>query len=494
MRLNRAVKLRSVAIAAALALTAAACTWGASDDDARPPATYGAASTAAPPITSSATTAPAPPATPTTVRAAPAAVELASCSESGDFDLLCEAYTILTDEYVDVLDDEVLALAAARGISEFAADEAGDSGTDRFVCQTPSDEFTITCDAAAEVLGRVEVETVTEAAIRGMLEFGLNDPNTVYLPPEAVARIAEDSSGEISGIGAVVSSQRVEADGSTSSCFVLSETCRMTIVGVIADAPADTAGMRVGDVTISVDGESVLGWTADEVIAAVRGTEGTTVVMGMERDGELIELSIVRASILVPVVDVDVLDGGIGYIALTQFTNNSDELFHQALADLLDSDVDKLIVDLRNNPGGALTASVRIASEFLADGWVLRTEAPDGARTYEVQSGGLATSDDLAMVVLVNAASASASEVVSAALQEAGRATIMGEPTFGKNTVQQQFSLANDGALKVTIARWVTPAGASFGGHGVQPDVVVEVPGEAEADVMLEQAIAFFGM
>ena len=350
------------------------------------------------------------------------------------------------------------------------------------------------CSAAVDVLDEAPLETIEEAAIRGMLEFGLDDPNTVYLPPEVLERIQEENSGEISGIGALVRTEEESEDGTTQLCFVLSQTCRMVVVGVIEGSPAEAAGLQVGDVTVSVDGESVIGWTSDEVVSRVRGPVGTQVVLGVERDGEFLELTITRDRIVVPVVEARVLTDGVGYISLSQFTSNSDELFHGELEQLLDAGVTKLIFDLRNNPGGALTAAVGIASEFLPDGLVLRTESPEESRSYEVDRAGLATSDEVEVVVLVNGASASASEVVSAALQEAGRATIMGEPTFGKNTVQQQFSLSNGGAVKVTIARWVTPSGASFGETGVQPDILVEVPPDAEEDIMLRTALEFLGV
>ena len=412
-----------------------------------------------------------------------------SCDEAGDFAVLCEAYDILTSEYVDALDPAALADGATTGISEFTdATEAG-TGSTGAVCQSPTSDFGQTCDAATAALSEFPVDTVVEAAIQGMLTFGLDDPNTVYLPPEALERIQEENSGQISGIGALVSTEETGPDGESEQCFVISETCRMSIVGLIPNAPAELGGLEVGDVTVEVDGESVLGWTADEVVAAVRGPEGTGVLLGLDRDGELLEFTIVRAPIVIPVTASEILDGNIGYLALSQFTNNSDELLRDELEGLLDQGVTSLILDLRNNPGGALTASVNITSEFLADGLVLRTESPDEDRTYEVTGDGLAADPALEMVVLVNGGSASASEVVSSALQEAGRAIVVGDATFGKNTVQRQFNLSNGGAIKVTIARWVTPEGASFGGDGVIPDVFVEVTPEDVTDLALERAI-----
>lgn len=490
---------RLVVLIFILALVAAACGASVADEGSSTPP--GETSSTTPAESTQPADGTAAPATSGAVPTPVTEFELAPCSQDGDFDLVCEAHSILTQEYVDELDEVTLAEAAARGIEEFLSDmDVGGEPAisdpqvgDGFTCQVPSDPFEVVCAAAADALDEAPLETIEEAAIRGMLEFGLNDPNTVYLPPEVLERIQEENAGEISGIGALVRTEEVADDGTTEQCFVLSETCRMVIVGVIEGAPAEAAGLQVGDITVSVDGESVIGWTADEVVSRVRGPVGTQVVLGVERDGKLLEFTITRDTIVVPVVESEILTDRVGYIALSQFTANSDELFHDELKELVDAGVSKLIFDLRNNPGGALTAAVNIASEFLPEGLVLRTESPGDTRSYEVTGDGLATSDEIEVVVLVNGASASASEVVSSALQEAGRATIIGEPTFGKNTVQQQFSLSNGGAVKVTIARWVTPSGASFGGTGVQPDIVVEVPPDAEEDTVLRTALEFLG-
>ena len=500
VRLNHVVAKRTVLLVAGLALVGAACSTRSASDETAPPSSSVTSSTTSttesPPESTAAppTTTTPPPSQPLSTTTTPTGdavpFDVATCEEPGDFDLFCEAYALLTTEYVDPLDAAMLAEGAARGIEEFA-DTTASEDVDRFVCQIPTNDFGLTCDAAAGALAGTDVETVAEAAIQGMLEFGLTDPNSVYLPPEALARIQEENSGEISGIGALVSTEEDEPDGTTTQCFIISETCRMRVVGLIPDAPAERGGMQVGDVTVTVDGESVLGWTSDEVVATVRGEAGSEVVLGIERDGEMLEFTIIRAPITIPVTTSEVLEDGVGYIALSQFTSNSGDLFRDELQLLVGAGVSQLVFDLRNNPGGALTASIEVASEFLSDGLVLRTESPEEDRSYQVKQGGLATDPDLEMVVLVNAGSASASEVVSSALQEAGRAIIMGEATFGKNTVQQQFGLQNGGAVKLTIARWVTPDGASFGGDGVQPDITVDVPPDAATDILLEEALAF---
>ena len=190
--------------------------------------------------------------------------------------------------------------------------------------------------------------------------------------------------------------------------------------------------------------------------------------------------------LIIPVVESEVV-GGVGYLKLNLFTDTSDRQFHAALLELLDSGIARLVLDLRDNPGGALDATVNIASEFLSGGVVVRTQAPDEDTNYPVENGGIATGSDLEIAVLVNRGSASASEVLSAALQERQRAVIIGENTFGKNTVQQRFGLSNGGALKLTVARWVTAEGADFGGDGVTPDINAELDtGLAVSEVVAE--------
>ena len=187
----------------------------------------------------------------------------------------------------------------------------------------------------------------------------------------------------------------------------------------------------------------------------------------------------------------ELLEPGIGYVALSSFADNSAVQVHKALESLLAEGAAQIIFDVRNNPGGSLTASVRIASEFLPDGLVLRTQSPDEEREYEVRPGGAATDPDIEIVVLVNRASASASELVSAVLQERKRATIIGEPTFGKNTVQQRFDVSKGGALSLSIARWVTPEGRDSGVFGVRPDLEPPESQDTDTDGALEFALEY---
>jgi carboxyl-terminal processing protease len=228
--------------------------------------------------------------------------------------------------------------------------------------------------------------------------------------------------------------------------------------------------------------------TIDEVTAQVRGPAGTAVSLTVERGGDLVDIDITRAAITIPVVVSQVVDDA-GYLALTVFTENADEKFVEAVRDLLESGVETLVVDLRDNPGGLLDTAIEVASVFLPDGDVVMTESPGSSVSYPV-SGSQIVPQDVEVVLLVNRGSASASEVVAAVLQERDRVTVVGENTFGKNTVQQRFNLSNGGALKLTIARWLTPGGLDFGEEGVTPDVVEDIEVGLAPETVVHEALA----
>ena len=398
-------------------------------------------------------------------------LETVGCeSADEDFVVLCEVVATIQENYVDEVPIEVLAEAAIEGVESFAA---VDQTSDRLECALPDVSFTPVCEAMDEA-DATPLDAV-EAAINGMVAFAL-DPNSAYLDPAALALAQEDQTGSVEGIGALVNTEdRTTDDPSANPCLIISDTCRMVIISTFEDSPAAGAGLEPGDELESVDGESILGKTLDEVTNLVRGPSGSPVELAFLRGDEQFTVTITRAAIEIPIAEWEVIDG-IGYLQLNLFTNNSDEVVHDALRELVGEGATSLIFDLRNNPGGSLDSSVEIASEFLADGLVLRTEAPDTVIPYDVRPGGVLTDPSFPVTILVNRGSASASEVVSGALKEAGRAVLIGEPTFGKNTVQQRFPLPNGGAIKVTIARWVTPGGVDFGQDGISPDIDAEVP------------------
>ncbi len=433
--MNRSFK--SSALLLAIALVAAACTQG--DNDAVSPAP-----------------------TSTSIPDTSSTVELVECDDApSEAAILCEAYGLISRHYAGDVGDDELAAAARRGV--LALDGAPE-GLD-LVCPLPTPSFSVVCSAWS---GEVESNSEgAEAAVMGMTQA--LDVNSVYLDADALALVEEEQIGQIQGIGALVSADEEGSDGEVVPCAVLSSTCVLTIVSTIAGGPAERAGVLRGDVVVSVDGRRVENRTIDEVTAKVRGEAGTTVTIGIERDGTRLEFQITRAAVSVPVVEWQMVDGS-AYLRLNLFTDNSDEQVRSALEGLMAQSPEMLVVDLRDNPGGLLDAAVSIASQFLEGGEVVVTQSPTESIPYAVISGGLVP-PDLPLVVLMNGGSASASEVVAAVLQERGRATIVGEPSFGKNTVQQRFNLSNGGGLKLTVARWLTPGGHDFGDIGVIPDV-----------------------
>ena len=395
-----------------------------------------------------------------------------------DVEIVCEAYDLVRRHYVDEVSDEELARAAARGLEQL--DDA--ASRSELVCPAPATHFIETCELALE---KADVSTeAAEAMVFGMATYGL-DPHSVYFDPEALDLVEEEQAGEIQGIGAMVTA---ESPATGDVCNVISDQCQMSIVSTIDDTPADLAGLQPDDVLLAVDGDDITGWTVDEVTAVVRGPAGSEVVLTVDRGGEIHDIDITRAAFIVPAVESEVV-GTTGYLALNMFTDNADELFQEALTGLLARDVETLVVDMRNNPGGLLDTAIEVASAFLPDGEVVVTQGPDSSTSYPV-SGETLVPEDMRVVMVVNGASASASEVVSAVLQERGRATIVGENTFGKNTVQQRFALSNGGALKLTIARWLTPEGHDFGSVGVTPDVRNEIETQLPVESVVQEALA----
>lgn len=419
-------------------------------------------------------------------------IDVTSCDEPSEpFLPLCEAYELMTTRFVDPLEPQVLAEAAVEGISAFDPDSEPGSN-EQVACSIPDAAFQELCTVVAQELATeaTPVEVLIENAILGMTEFGEDDPNSSYIPELNLVRLQEERSGSIEGIGALV--RAVDNSGEEEVlCTILSDTCRLVIVSPINGSPADQAGIQSGDAMVSVDGADIRGQTIDQVVSIVRGPSGTDVQLGLERDGETFEVTITRAPIEIPVVEYEMADDDTGYVRLALFSGNSGSQVEEAIQDLLNQGATDLIFDLQGNPGGALSAAIDVTSLFIDDGLVLITQAPDEEIEYQVRGGGLLTDFDFPVVVLVDRGSASASEVVTGALQEAGRVTVIGENTFGKNTVQQEFPLSNGAAIKVTIARWVTPGGLDFGGDGLTPDIPIELDAAAGFDQLRDEALTF---
>lgn len=317
--------------------------------------------------------------------------------------------------------------------------------------------------------------SLMEGALSGMMA-SLGDPHTDYMDPETFARVNESMSGEYEGIGATVRQNE--------------DTGGLELLSIMDGSPAQKAGLRAGDQIVQVNGVDVTSWSQSEIIAQVRGPAGTPVELGILRDGTVLDVEVMRDRISVPSVSSRILDGNIGYVRLSQFESNASMEMRQALEAIDANSLNGLILDLRGNPGGYLSTSIEVASAYIQDGVVLIERSPD--REFEHRTLGNAIAPDVPMVVLVDQGSASASELIAGALQDQGRAIIVGMPTFGKGSVQTWRQLSNGGGVRITISRWYTPNGNSVSEVGIAPDI--EVPFDAELfqtgeDNQLETAI-----
>lgn len=321
----------------------------------------------------------------------------------------------------------------------------------------------------------------TYGAIKGALGT-LNDPYTIFIEPEPAAQEKAQLEGQFGGIGAFVSR---DEEG-------------RVILEPMRDQPAEKAGLQANDILVAVDGTPILPeMTTDEIVLMIRGEVGTAVVLTVERAGSdsSLDITIERAIIETPSAHWRILeeDPTVGYIQLTAFTERSNRELDQAFEELIDQGAQSFILDLRNNGGGLLDAAVDVTSQFIREGVVVREDRKnEGERVYDVSGGGKAL--DQSLVVLTNGGTASASEIVAGALQDYDRATLIGEKTFGKGSVQLIYELSDDSRLHVTVAKWFTPNGNAIDGIGLQPDIEVPVTEEDRnqgRDPQLERAISF---
>lgn len=329
--------------------------------------------------------------------------------------------------------------------------------------QLPLDELRTFADVFNQIrIGYVEEiddSTLLEYAIQGMLS-GL-DPHSVYMTKDQFSDLQEGTSGEFSGLGLEVGIQ----DG------------YITIISPIDGSPAAEANLQSGDVILKLDNAPVQGMSLNEAIDHMRGPKGSKIELTIGREGESqpFTVTLVRDTIRVASVRGRWLEPGYAYIRVAQFQVNSGEDVEKTLARLLQKGKLKgLVLDLRNNPGGVLSASVAVAGLFLDGGPVVYTEGrlPNSDMHFDAQPGDM--TDGAPIVVLINAGSASASEIVAGALQDRGRAVVMGSDSFGKGSVQTILPLSESRAIKLTTARYFTPNGRSIQAEGIVPDILVE--------------------
>ena len=295
-------------------------------------------------------------------------------------------------------------------------------------------------------------------AIRGMLG-SLNDPYTRFLDPKQFKEMQIDTSGELMGVGIQLSLDK--------------DSKELTVVSPIEGTPASEAGVQPKDVIVTIDGKSTKGMSTEDAVKLIRGPEGSEVTLGLRRKGAVISVSLTRARIAIHAIDSSLnrsSDGTqVGYIRLKQFNANSARDMRDAIRRFEKDGVDGYVLDLRFNPGGLLEASVDIARQWLNKGTIVSTRTREGIRDVRRATGSAIT--DKPVVVLVNEGSASASEILSGALQDNNRAKLVGQKTFGKGLVQSVRGLADGSGITVTIAKYLTPKGTDIHKNGIKPDV-----------------------
>ena len=319
----------------------------------------------------------------------------------------------------------------------------------------------------------VKNEDLQDMSLKGYVA-GLGDPYSVYYDKEETEELLDSTEGKYAGIGALMAQDQ--------------ETLEITVQEVYKDTPAEEAGMKEGDVLLSVDGDDVTGMSLSEVVDLVKGEENTKVSVTVRRAGGNVDLEMTRKIVETQTVETEMKDGGVGYLKITEFDTVTYEQFQNRLESLEEAGMTGLVVDLRDNPGGNLDTVCQILDLLLPEGTIVYTEDKNGERV------DTKTSDEehqftKPMAVLVNGGSASASEVFSGAVQDYGIGTIIGTQTYGKGIVQTLYSLSDGSCLKLTTAQYFTPDGRNIHGEGITPDIVLEKTADDQRDNQLEKAV-----
>ena len=310
-------------------------------------------------------------------------------------------------------------------------------------------------------------------AVQGLVA-SLGDPYSVFLKPQAAQEFANDLDGKLSGIGPEIGIKNNQ----------------IVVIAPLPDSPAEKKGLRPGDIIVAINKEFTLGMDIGTAVSKIRGEAGTNVTLAIGKPGVRTtkDVTITRAAIVVPSVIYATKPGNIGYVRVMQFNDTTMNKLSAAIGTIKDKKVSGLVVDLRNNPGGLLESAVDMASEWIDGGVIVSEKGTDGYNNTHSARGphrlvGLPT------VVLVNKGSASASEIVAGALQDSGAATIVGEKSFGKGSVQEVVKVTPDTLLKITVAKWLTPKGTSISEKGLTPDYAVKAGKDTELDPQLDKAV-----
>jgi len=309
-----------------------------------------------------------------------------------------------------------------------------------------------------------------DAAIDGMVK-SLNDPHSNYLSPKMYKTLMEQTEGSFAGIGVIMGMDNEQ---------------KIHIVGIMENSPGQKAGLQEGDEILAVDGVPVTQMAFDEVAAHVRGQAGTDVVLTIMRDNANQDITITRDNIKLKTVGHKMLDNNIGYIQIVSFSEDTANEFNEAYNDLKNQGMKALVLDLRNNPGGLLTTCVEIAKKLVPKGEIVSIVDKQGNK--ETYSSSL-EAPEYPLVVLINKNSASASEILSGAIQDTKAGTIIGNTSYGKGSVQTILPMFEDDAVKLTIAKYYTPSGRSIDGTGITPDIEINLDENATLDTQLDKAL-----
>lgn len=310
---------------------------------------------------------------------------------------------------------------------------------------------------------QLDTKLMLYGAINGLIG-SLNDPHSIFMEPQESKKFLDDIGGSFEGIGAEIGIRKGI----------------LTIITPLEGNPAQKAGLRAGDKILKIDDTSTADLTIDEAVNLIRGTKGTEVALFISREAteETMEIKIVRGTIKIPVIKLDLIDteqGKVAHIQLYHFTESSSGDFQKTVKQALDNNIKGVIIDVRNNPGGYLEVAVDIASWFLAQGELVVAEDFGNGQRNEFYSKGYGALENIPVVVLINQGSASASEILAGALRDIRKTKIVGQKSFGKGSVQQLEKLKGGSSLKITVAKWLTPLGISINDEGIMPDTEVEI-------------------
>jgi len=323
---------------------------------------------------------------------------------------------------------------------------------------------------------KIKDEDMFYGSLRG-LAASMDDPYTIFMDPKEAKEFTADLSGTFEGVGAEVGMRND----------------LITVIAPLADMPAEKAGIRSGDKIYAIDGVSTIGMSVDEAVKKIRGPKGTEVVLTVIRKDEEkpLDIKITRGLILVKSVKTEVRKDGVMLITVSNFNDDTLDLFNQAVKNAVSAKPKGLILDLRNNPGGYLDTAIAMASAWVKEGPVVVEQFGEGKR-QEYFANGNNSLGDFKTIVLINGGSASASEIVAGALRDYKKATLVGEQSYGKGSVQSLRDLSDGSALKVTVAKWLTPNGDFINDKGIAPDIEVKLNKEDldnNRDPQLEKAL-----